>query len=278
MGEAVEKLIEGAVDFHVHIGPDAYRARIADAFEVALQAKDIGMSGVVLKSHDYPTAPLVQLTKKFVEGINIIGSLSLNDGVGGINPQAVEVSAKIGAKVIWMPTYSSLVEKRKQGFTQGIFILGEDGKVLPEVREVLALIKEFDLVLCTGHLSEEEIVVLFGEALQMAIAKFVVTHPLRGDGTVLDINLQKELAERGAFLEHCFLATLHGKLSPQKIVETIRFVGVERCLLSTDFGQSHNPPPWEGMRMMLGNFLQCGLSEKELSILVKENPGRLLDL
>ncbi|MFC1815659.1 hypothetical protein ACFL0M_06860, partial [Thermodesulfobacteriota bacterium] len=81
----------------------------------------------------------------------------------------------------------------------------------------------------------------------------------------------------GAFLEHCFIATIHG-WTPQKIVETIRLVGVERCLLSTDLGQLKNPPPWEGIRVMLETLLQCGLSEKELSILVKENPCLLLNL
>ncbi|MFC1816969.1 DUF6282 family protein [Thermodesulfobacteriota bacterium] len=277
MKESIERLLEGSIDSHIHMGPDAYRLRIADAHELAIQAKNLGMKGVVLKSHDYPTAPLAQMANKIVQGVEIIGSLCLNDGVGGINPNAVEVSARIGAKVLWMPTFSTFTKKDGQGIVQRIFILGNDGKVLPEIKEVLALVKEFDLVLCTGHISKEEIVALFAEAQKMAITKFVLTHPLQGDGTVLDIQLQKELAEKGAFFEHCFISTMH-KMPMQKIVETIRYVGVERCIFSTDLGQLNNPPPWVGIRMMLESLLQCGLSEKEISILVKKNPCFLLNL
>ena len=107
MKEIMMKMIEGSVDFHIHVSPDPFVERIADAHEVALQARQIGMKAVVLKSHAYPTAPLAQMAGKAVEGIEVAGSLALNDGVGGINPRAVEVSARMGARVVWMPTLSS---------------------------------------------------------------------------------------------------------------------------------------------------------------------------
>ncbi len=280
MKDLVTELMNGSIDFHIHVSPDPFVERIADANEVALQAKNVGMKGVVLKSHTYPTAPLAHMARKAVEGIEIIGSLTLNDGVGGINPRAVEVSAKMGARVVWMPTLSSLGERRSRGFPDGISLLDEKGKAKPEIRDVLSLVKEFNLVLSTGHLSKEETLVLLAEATHMDLEKVVVTHPLKVAGTSLDLHVQKELAERGAFIEHCFVATmpLYGRLNPNHIVEAIRCVGAERCLLSTDFGQMPNPPPWEGMRMMLVTLLQCGLSEKELRILIKENPCRLLNL
>ena len=238
------------------------------------------MKGVVLKSHHFPTAPIAQLTEKAVGGIKVIGGLALNDGVGGINPTAVEISAKLGAKIIWMPTTSSLVDRRRKGREKGLSVLGGDGKILAETREVLALIRDHDLVLGTGHISQDEISALYVEAEKMGIKKFVLTHPLRGLGPSVDLNVQKELAKRGAFVEYSFVATmpLYGGMNPGRITEAIRLVGVEHCLLSTDFGHLPNPPPWEGMRMMIATFLECKLSELELSILVKENPSRLLNL
>ena len=83
MKDKVDKLIAGSVDSHLHVAPDPYRQRIADAYEVAYEAANIGMKGVVLKSHDYPTSPLAQLAQKNVDGIEILGSLTLNHGVGG---------------------------------------------------------------------------------------------------------------------------------------------------------------------------------------------------
>jgi hypothetical protein len=151
---------------------------------------------------------------------------------------------------------------------------------LPEVKTVLGLIKEFDLVLCTGHLSKEEVVGLFDEAKRMGVRKFIVTHPLKVAGTSLDLATQKTLAEKGAFVEHCFVATLSrsGVIDPFKIVEAVRFVGVERCLLSTDLGRLEYPPPWEGIQRMVRTLLERSLSKKDLTILMKENPCRLLDL
>ncbi len=278
--ELLRELVHDSFDFHVHISPDPFQDRFADADELARQAKASGMRGIVLKSHDYPTAPVAHLTRKLVEGIEIVGSVTLNEGVGGINPHAVEVSARLGGKIVWMPTTSALAARKKKGSSKGISILEESGKVLPEVKEILALTKEFDLVLCTGHLSREEIVGLCIEALHMGVGKCVVTHPLNLAGTSLDLDVQKDLTEKGAFIEHCFLPTISPfvRLDPARIVEAIRFVGVNKCLLSTDFGQLQSPPPSEGMRMMIATFLQFGLSREDIHILVKENPYRLLDL
>ncbi len=276
----MEELLQGAIDFHLHAAPDPYKARSADAHQVALAAKGAGMKAIVLKSHTYPTAPLAAILKKVLPGIEVIGGLALNQETGGMNPQTIEVSVKMGAKIIWMPTLSALADRRRKGLTGGIPILGADQQVLPAVREVLALVKRHGLVLCTGHLIAEEIVALFAEARQMQIGKFVLNHPLKVSGTSVDLKIQKELAGQGAFMEHCFLATTpsSGNMDPARIVEAIRFVGVEHCLLSTDYGKAELPPPREGMRAMLATMARAGLSREELRILVQENPARLLDL
>lgn len=280
MGTKSESLLQGAVDFHLHASPDPYRERSADACEVARQAKACGMKGVVLKSQTYPTAPLAQMIKKAVPGIEVIGGLVLNREMGGINPAAVEVSAKLGGKVLWMPTTSAVAVRKRKGYRDGIAILGAEGTVSPETEEVLALVKEFDLVLCTGHLLPDEILPLFAQARKMGIGKFVLTHALKLSGTFVDLKTQKALADQGAFIEHCFLSTMpdSGNIDPARIVEAIRFVGAGQCLLSTDFGKINHPPPGEGMRDMLDTFSRAGLSRHEIDLLVKTNPSRLLDI
>lgn len=281
MEDYSEELLPGSIDFHLHTLPDPYRVRSADAHEVALQARACGMKGFVLKSHAYPTAPLAQIIKKVVPGIEVIGGLALNREVGGINPYAVEVSARLGGKVLWMPTSSSIAARKRKGFSDGgITIFAENQGITAEVREVLSLVKEFDLVLCTGHLVQEEIIPLFAEARKIKIKKFVLTHPLKLAGTSIDLKILKALADQGAFMEHCFLATTlnSGNMDPAKIVAAIRFVGAQQCLLSTDFGRPDLPPPWEGMRDMIITMSRYGLTRKELNLLVKENPSQLLDI
>ena len=275
------ELLEGSIDFHLHASPDPLRERSADAHEVASQARACGMKGIVLKAHTYHTAPLATIIRKVVPGIEVIGGLALNREMGGINPAAVEVSARLGGKVLWMPTTSSIAHRKRKGFSGGgLAVSGENQGMLPEVKEVLALVKEFGLVLCTGHLGQEEIILLFGEAKKMGISKFVLTHPLKLNGTYIDLNTLKALADEGAFIEHCFLATTanSGNMDPARIVDAIRFVGAEHCLLSTDFGKPEDPPPWEGMRDMIITMSRYGLTREELSLLIKKNPARLLNI
>jgi hypothetical protein len=86
----------------------------------------------------------------------------------------------MGARVIWMPTLSSWKERKNKGFDDGISLLGQDGEVLPVLRETLALIRDHDLVLCTGHILEEETTKLLHEALRTGVTKYVITHPSSG--------------------------------------------------------------------------------------------------
>ena len=275
------ELLQGSIDFHLHASPDPGRERSADAHEVAVQARAYGMKGIVLKSHTYHTAPLATIISKVVPGIEVIGGLALNREMGGINPQAVEVSARLGGKVLWMPTNSSIAHRKRKGFAEGgVAIYDENQCLISAVQEVLALVKEFDLALCTGHLAPEEIVPLLAEARKKGIRKFVVTHPLKLNGTSIDLDTLKRLADQGAFIEHCFLSTTlnSGNMDPARIVAAIRHVGAEHCLLSTDFGKPEDPPPWEGMREMIITMSRYGLTREELTLLIKENPSRLLSI
>ena len=54
----VEDILKGSFDLHVHAGPDPGRKRRMDAMDTARAAYEAEMGGFVLKSHDYPTAPL----------------------------------------------------------------------------------------------------------------------------------------------------------------------------------------------------------------------------
>ena len=280
----IDQLMRGAIDFHVHADPDPFHERRLNALDLAIQGKEAGMKAIVLKCHHYGTAPLAYIVNQIVPDIRVIGSLVLNREAGGLNPEVVEVAVKTGAKIIWMPTFTSVVdtERRanKDSSERGISIIGQDGKLVPAMAPILDIIKNNNLVLGTGHVSIPEIYAITAEARQRQI-KVTITHPLtEAAGSPLTIEQQKELVNKGAYIEHCFVACMPslGSLNPAVMVEHIKAVGVEHCIMSTDFGQAVNPSPPEGFRMMLANMHQAGLSEKELEILVKINPAKLLDL
>ncbi len=284
----IDDILCGSIDMHVHHSPDSLLKRRLDALETAKQARELGLRGIVLKSHDYPTVALAHLVNQLVPEVSTFGSLCLDYESGGLNTFTVEVSAKLGARVLWMPTFSAVNSRSKTADTLGIKLPGEGitilrgDKLIPEVTDILHIIKDYDIILASGHLSPREIFALVEEAERIGISKMIITHPLER-GVVeesLGLEAQQQLANEGAFIEHCFLTLMPtgGKLDPSQMVAAIRAVGAEHCIMSTDFGQIYHPPAPEGMRMFIGTMLRYGLTQAEVELMVKANPARLLGL
>ena len=202
--------------------------------------------------------------------------ISLDLEVGGLNTHVLETAAKLGAKVVWMPTLSSSHDMSIKNLAgEGITILDRQGKLLPVMDEILDIIKSYRMVLATGHISVSEAFALVDEARRKGVPKILITHAL----SYFSLEEQQRMAEMGAFIEHCLVALMPDKrLDPMTMVEAIKAVGAERCIMSTDFGQDHNPAPAEGMRMGIATMLRYGLTEKEVELLVKVNPAKLLGL
>lgn len=276
---AADRLLQGSTDIHVHHGPDPKLERRLDALESVRQARDAGMRAIVLKSHSYPTAPLAQMASRCIEGITVIGGICLNREVGGLNPYALEASARIGAKIVWMPTLTSAFDLKNKKESGGITILDENGRLLPVVMDILDIVKKYNMVLGTGHLSSVEVIALVETASGRGISKLVATHPLGGQYVYVPLDKHRWLVEKGVYMEHTFNVTMPTRRrDPKTIVDAVRTVGIEHCIISTDFGQDHNPAPAEGMRLAIATLLKSGLDEKEIETLVKVNPARLLDL
>lgn len=276
-----DRLMEGAMDIHVHFAPDPRVERRGSAIDVAQQAKDMGMRGLVLKSHEYPTHPVAYTASQAVPDITLIGGVALDLEVGGLNPLAVESTALMGGRVVWMPTYSARADRQRKGLNGGICLLDDKGKLVPEVFAVLELIKAHDMVLATGHISTEESMALVAEARNLGINRIVVTHATTmafwNGMTVEDM---KTLASMGAYIEHCLhvMMPLTNRMPPKELADTMTAIGLEHCIVSSDFGQDHHPMPAEGLRMGVATLLQAGMEEVEVGLLVKDNPSRLLGI
>jgi hypothetical protein len=229
------------------------------------------------------------LRKRF-DDIGIYGTVILNKSVGGVNPEAVFAALNLGAVRVEMPTVDSAQHIRKLGRTypwskiqlpetEGITILDEEGELIPEVREVAELVKAYDAILCTGHLTLPEIYALIGEARDVGVEKILVTH---ADLDVVSVPKedQKRMAEMGALIEHSFTPCTHlrQRLDPRCIAEAIEYVGADNCVMSSDMGQPVNPIPREGFRMFVKTMLHLGVTEDAIDVMIRENPARLLGL
>ncbi len=283
--------IESAIDFHIHSSPDVIPRRLDD-FEVAKLAARAKMKAVVLKNHYASTAARAVLVNKIVPQIKVFGGIVLNHSVGGINPAAVEAMHRIGGKygkVVWLPTIDADCHLRvfnKPGI--GIKI-AENGKILPETEAVLQIVARKNLVLETGHICAEEVMVVIQQANLLNIKNILITHAM-ADVPGLSLENMQTVAQMGAFLELAFVNDLMGEnaadeghrnwhhVSIERMVAAIKLIGAEHFLLSTDLGRKPDPLPAEGYELFVNKLMNQGISHREIDLMMKENPAKLLGI
>jgi hypothetical protein len=282
---SLDHMLKDAIDMHMHPGPGPM-CRL-DATEAARQAQQAGMKAIVLKSHPGGVT-VANMVNQVVPGIKVLGSVTLNFEAGGLNPYAVSSAAMSGARVVWMPTFAaanSINKMRALGLPlqgEGISLLNKDGALVPEIDRILAIVKKFDMVLATGHVSPPEGFALFNKALEMGIKRLIVTHPLDAEFLERPYTIEElhKMAKIGAYSEFTLVGILPNEFchDPAVLVKNIKAIGPEHCIISTDLGQPQNPIPVEGMRLFIATLLHHGMTQKEVEQLVKINPAKLLGL
>jgi hypothetical protein len=296
--QRARQLLRGAYDTHMHISPDVV-PRIVDDVTLARRFADLGMDGFVLKSHYTSTAERAAVVRAAIPGVQVLGAIVLNRAVGGMNPLAVEVAGREGARTVWMPTVDSVNEAgerevnqshppakvpvwvklqldlREQGIEiEPVAVVDDAGAVLPETRAVLERVAAHGMVLATGHLSRDEIFAVVDAAVDAGVQDVVITHP-EFPSQNLSLDDQAALAGRGALLERCLTTPHTGKIEWEQWIENIRAGGAEHSVLSTDLGQTFNPPVEDGMAIMVDRLLDAGFSEDEVHVMAVENTRRV---
>jgi hypothetical protein len=285
-----KELIEGSIDFHIHTGPDVF-PRLVNDIEAATQAKAAKMKAILLKNHVTGTGDRAEIASRVVD-FPVFGGIALNLPVGGVNPQAVEMALRMGAKEVWMPTihaehYQKAVDnvpmfaKLLKSGIKGINLLQPDGSLKNEVRDVLALIAQYDGILATGHISIQEAMALVPEAKKMGIKKIVVTHPLSPMENYSISDMKQILARGATMLEHVVNDITHQMKNPipaSKIADAIKALGPETAIMSTDSGQVINPAPVCSMENFIREMLDHGIPEKDIVLMTRDNPAGMLGI
>ncbi|HSR13907.1 MAG TPA: DUF6282 family protein [Thermodesulfobacteriota bacterium] len=282
--ERVWKLIDGAVDTHIHPGTDAYNARVYDELEIAIQACNAGMKAVVYKAHSMPSGRSAYFVQKAADEwaarnnrkkIDVRGGVMLNDAVGGLNPEAVLTSYRIGAKHVWLPNKDSSFHHKLYGMPGGIEMLDGDGHILTKLREILALVAEGDMVLSLSHQSVKERFVIIEEARKMGVKRIEVGHPL-AIMAKMTVEQMKTAAEMGAYLG-MYPANFESLVwSWEAFMETVRVVGPDHIVVGTDCGHFAFPTPLEALRLFITGMLTRGIPDRDVEKMVKTNAMKLL--
>lgn len=293
-----DSIITGAYDLHVHSAPDLLPRKFDD-FDLAQRVVDSGMAGFAIKSHYFCTVDRAKLVNKNFLGCQAFGMLWLNNAVGGINPFAVEMAGRAGNKIVGFPTVDTesaitktfklppekrpfwarvIVDMKNDGVELKPVVVSRDGKLLPEVYDVLDTIAKYDMILATGHLAPEECILLTKAAQERKVQRIICTH-VSAAGSGYAVEYQKEMLQYGAYMEHTTQSWSSGKVPFEKMVSQIREVGIDRCIFSTDLGQPKNKYPDEGLEDFCNELVEkAGFSETEVRKAIVDNPTALLNV
>jgi hypothetical protein len=296
VSEEAWKTLEGGYDLQVHVAPDVIERRIDD-IDLSKEFLAHGLRGFVLKSHYFPTGERAKVVSRAVPGISAYGAVALNHSIGGLNPVAVELAGRSGCKIVWMPTVDAANERagrvdgpnvklpfwakiQRELAAAGIApepmtVLDADGNVSEAARTCIDLIKQHDMVLATGHLGRREIFQLVKAAREAGTRKVLVTHA-EFPSQNLTPQEQLELADMGALIEHCFTTPYTDKCSWECVLEGIRKVCAGRTVISTDLGQTINPPVAAGFAMFAQHLLDNGFTSEEVRQMGVTNPHALV--
>lgn len=292
----MKDLVKGAYDLHIHSAPDIL-PRLMDDIEMAQRIIACDMAGYVIKSHYFCTAERAALINTLFPQCHAVGAITLNSSVGGINPAAVEMAARAGAKMVWFPTSDSrheqdhvfnggpgtkmpywaqiVIQLKEEGISNPVIDILENGRLIDAVYEVIDIIAKKDIILATSHISHKEAFALVKAAHERGVKKIIITH-VDFPTTFYTVDEQLELAKYGAIMEHCYTTWATGKVQLETALEQIRSLGADRVIISTDLGQKNALYPDEGLAAYAGKLCEHGFAAADIHKMVADNPAALI--
>ncbi|GAA4464874.1 DUF6282 family protein [Phytohabitans houttuyneae] len=291
--EEADRLMVGAVDLHQHPGPSPFPRRMS-ILDAARDAAGAGFRAIVAKSHHHSmVTDILALRSAGLADlpIEVFGGIALNWTVGGLNPYAVELALRMGGRMVWFPTLSSAAHVRHHedhdtGFPTSevelrpqpiLSILDDNGRVLPEVRDILSVIAAEEAVLTCGHLGVTESQRLIDAALEAGVQRIVVNHPCFVVGA--SIEQAAAWARQGVYIEHCavmYFGRPERRRDFGELLAFIEAVGAGQTVISSDSGQKANPLPVTLYRRAIRGLLDAGVPEQQTRQLVGTNAAQLL--
>lgn len=298
--DRVARMLVGAIDLHCHSGPSVM-ARDLNHIEAMEEASQAGFRGILVKDHYFSATPITELLNETHSHLNVqmFSGVPLNNSSGGFNKHAVDHGISLGAKLVWMPTFSS---KNHIDSPYGIKAnfphtikkmipfdpltpLDANGVVKDEVKEILDMVALHDVILSGGHLHISEILAVFREAKKRGVKRLLVNHPsFILEATHADIATL--VSELGAYIEHSFCMFIEmdrkpgrgSMMPPEELDALIKTAGVDHTILASDLGQLGNDRPVTGFRNIIKACLGLGYSEEDIRKMIAGNPAKLLGL
>ena len=284
--DRVLKLMDGAIDLHVHASPEAYVTRMADELDLTFQACRAGMKALVFKCHATSSVRSAKMAQKVVnqwadqnnmKRTDVFGGVVLNYSIGGLNPEAVVCNYQLGGKYIWTAAIDSSHHRKQIGQPGGIEVLDENKEVVPVLKEILCLIAETDMVLGLCHQSAEENLIIIDAAREVGVKRIELVHPLMPAHKMTIEEIKIAVDKGGVYAGlYCWSMRSGWWGGWDEILKTIEVIGPEHLVLATDAGIFTEVCPVEAMRTFIAEMLVHGVSDKDVERMVKTNSAELL--
>ncbi|MBK5958474.1 hypothetical protein CCR97_09680 [Rhodoplanes elegans] len=291
----IDSLLVGAVDPHVHSGP-SIAPRGLDHLALVRQMSEAGFAAVITKDHDYAgVATAALITANFPElRTRIFSGIALNNAVGGLNPWAVEHTAAMGGKIVFMPTlaaehhlrwektsaWSHPASTSKMRPAVGVPVVDPNGKVRDDTKVILDIVARTGLVLASGHLHISETWAVFEEAKRRGVETMVLTHP--EDIVEATLDDVRGLVSLGAHVEHSLCMFIEGSKFKTRTGEDLKAqidaAGVDRTIMCSDLGQTGVYSPLEGFRRGIRLCMDLGYTDADIRKMVATNAARVFRL
>lgn len=295
--DRISRLLIGAVDMHCHSGPSVMERDI-NHIEAMQEAATAGFRAMLIKDHYYSATPITEMLNQAYGHLNVtmFSGVPLNNALGGFNKHAVDHGIALGAKLVWLPTFSSRNHCQspfglKVGFPRTkkkllpidqLTPLDANGNVRDDVKEILDLIAQNDVILAGGHCHISEIFPVFEEAKKRGVKRLLVNHPTFVVGASHeDI---RALVAMGAYIEHSmcmFIPVPRRKrdpFPPEELDLLIKAGTVDRTILASDLGQQGADHPVLGFRNVIKICIGLGYSDQDIHKMVSRNPIELLGI
>lgn len=265
----VRSLLTGMVDLHVHGAPSLFPRHELDRDVVAAN-RELGVEWTVLKAHEGSTAD-----RALLAGPGAVGGVVLNAPVGGANPAAVEIAARYGARVVWMPTISASAHMAAHNaseleITRRLLLpevgVVDNGRLRPEWADVLDVVAARDLVLASGHISCQESVILFTEAKRRGVRRMLINHPMM-PFLGWDEAASRSLRKLGVFLELGILPDLLQHSDGRSSLQLLRSYPTDQLVFGSDLGHADYPTLANALPKWLDQLFALSGSERATRIM-----------
>jgi hypothetical protein len=295
--DRISRLLVGAVDMHCHSGPSVMPRDISH-IEAMQEAAAAGFRAMMIKDHYYSATPITEMLNQAYGHLKItlFSGVPLNNAVGGFNKHAVDHGIALGARLVWLPTFSARnhIDSPygvKAGFPHTIkkmipfdplTPIDANGQVKAEVKEILDLVAANDVILAGGHLHISEILPVFEEAKKRGVKRLLVNHP----SFIVNASFDqiRELVAMGAYIEHSlcmFIPVARRKrdpFPPENLDALIKAGTVDRTILASDLGQRGADHPVQGFRNVIRICMGLGYSDEDIHKMISRNPLDLLGM